>query len=193
MRLGLVGTRSLPAPVQLPGLARVGTAVLAAGGLDRADTSTADIVRAGPGAPRRVGALPVPVHDVGAAALGGRLYVFGGGSAAGPTDRITAVTPSGRVAHRRTAAGRAVGQRGGHARRDRLRHRRRCRVGRRCARCTPTGPGAPLRRVATLPHALRYAAAAAVGGRLLVAGGTDGTTARDEILSVDPRRRTACG
>ena len=95
VRLGLVGTRSLPAPVQLPGLARVGTAVLAAGGLDRADTSTSDIVRAGPGAPRRVGALPAAVHDVGAAALGGRLYVFGGGSAAGPTDRITAVTPGG--------------------------------------------------------------------------------------------------
>ena len=54
-------------------------------------------MRAGPGAPRRVGALPAPVHDVGAAALGGRLYVFGGGSAAGPTDRITAVTPAGRV------------------------------------------------------------------------------------------------
>src|SRR6185503_19781203 len=49
-------------------------------------------------------------------------------------------------------------------------------------------PGRAPRLVATLPHPLRYAAAAGVGGRLLVAGGTDGTTARDEILSVDPRR-----
>jgi YVTN family beta-propeller protein len=38
---------------------------------------------------------------------------------------------------------------------------------------------------------VRYAAAAAVGGRLLVAGGTDGTRARDEIVSVDPVRHRA--
>ena len=48
-------------------------------------------------------------------------------------------------------------------------------------------PGATAsRRVATLPHPLRYAAAAAVGGRVLVAGGTDGIHARAEILRVDP-------
>jgi len=49
-------------------------------------------------------------------------------------------------------------------------------------------PGRALHDVAGLPHPLRYAAAAAVGGRILVAGGTDGTTSRDEILSVDPMR-----
>ena len=49
-------------------------------------------------------------------------------------------------------------------------------------------PGTAPREVAALPHPLRYAAAAAVGGRLLIAGGTDGTRARDEILSVDPAR-----
>jgi DNA-binding beta-propeller fold protein YncE len=49
-------------------------------------------------------------------------------------------------------------------------------------------PGRAARTVATLPHPLRYAAAAAIGGRLLIAGGTDGTRARDEILSVDPVR-----
>jgi len=187
VRLGLVGTRSLPAPVQLPGLARVGTAVLAAGGLDRADTSTADIVRAGPGAPRRIGALPAPVHDVGAAVLGARLYVFGGGSAAGPTDRITAVTPAGRVRtvgrlpvalsdSEAVTLGGTVYVIGGDAASGALRS------------VYAYRPGRAPRRVATLPHALRYAAAAGVGGRLLVAGGTDGTTARDEILSVDPRR-----
>jgi hypothetical protein len=49
-------------------------------------------------------------------------------------------------------------------------------------------PGRPIRDVATLPHPLRYAAVAAVGGRLLVAGGTDGTHARREVLEVDPVR-----
>jgi DNA-binding beta-propeller fold protein YncE len=43
-----------------------------------------------------------------------------------------------------------------------------------------------VREVARLPHPLRYAAVATVGARLLVAGGTDGTKARTEILSVDP-------
>jgi N-acetylneuraminic acid mutarotase len=43
-----------------------------------------------------------------------------------------------------------------------------------------------MRDVATLPHPLRYAAVAAVGGRILVAGGTDGTHGRREVLSVDP-------
>jgi len=46
--LRVVRTRSLPAPVQLPGLARVGRAVDAVGGLDAADTSVPDIVRVAP-------------------------------------------------------------------------------------------------------------------------------------------------
>ena len=35
-------------------------------------------------------------------------------------------------------------------------------------------PGQPVREAAALPHPVRYAAAAAVGGRILVAGGTPG-------------------
>jgi streptogramin lyase len=49
-------------------------------------------------------------------------------------------------------------------------------------------PGHPVRDVARLPHALRYAAVAAIGGRILIAGGTDGVHARREVLSVDPVR-----
>src|SRR5438094_929494 len=52
-------------------------------------------------------------------------------------------------------------------------------------------PGRAPREVARLPHPLRYAAAAVADGRILVAGGTDGTTARDEVLSVDPVRHRA--
>ncbi len=186
--LRLVRARALPAPVQLPGLARLGATVLAAGGLDAADASVADVVRVAPGAARRVGALPAPVHDVGVAALGPRLYVFGGGSAGGPTDAITAVSANGRarpagrlpVAMSDTTAV-AIGSTayvvGGYTATTPLRS------------VLAFRPGRAPREVAALPHPLRYAAAAAApGGRLLIAGGTDGTRARDEILSVDPAR-----
>jgi YVTN family beta-propeller protein len=185
--LRVVASRSLPAPVQLPGLARVGTTVLAAGGLDITGSSVADVVRVAPGTARRVGALPVAIHDVGAAALGSNVYVFGGGTAGGPVDAITQVTPSGRsrlaghlpVAMSDTTAvtiGATAYIVGGYTTTTPLRS------------VLAFRPGAAPREVAALPHPLRYAAAAAVGGRLLIAGGTDGTRARDEILSVDPAR-----
>ena len=186
--LRVVASRSLPAPVQLPGLARVGSTVLAAGGLDTADSSVADIVRVAPGTARRVGALPAAVHDAGAAALGSSVYVFGGGTAGGPIDAITQVTPSGRsrlaghlpVAMSDTTAvtiGTTAYIVGGYTTTTALRS------------VLAFRPGVAPREVAALPHPLRYAAAAAVGGRLLIAGGTDGTRARDEILSVDPAGR----
>jgi N-acetylneuraminic acid mutarotase len=48
-------------------------------------------------------------------------------------------------------------------------------------------PGAATRVVGMLPRPLRYAAVAAVDGRVLVAGGTSGTTAERAILSFDPQ------
>jgi DNA-binding beta-propeller fold protein YncE len=188
--LHVVRSRSLPAPVQLPGLARVGTSVLAVGGLDSADSSVADVVRVAPGTPRRVGALPAAIHDVGAATVGSSLYVFGGGSASGPTAAITQVAPGGStrsaghlpVAMSDTTAvtmGTTAYVIGGYTTTTPLRS------------VLAFRPGRAPHEVAVLPHPVRYAAAAAVGGRLMVAGGTDGTRARDEILSVDPvRHRT---
>jgi YVTN family beta-propeller protein len=168
----------------------VGSTVLAVGGLDSADSSVADIVRVAPGTPRRVGALPGAIHDVGATTLGSSVYVFGGGSAGGPTAAITQVAPNGRtrsagqlpVAMSDTTAvtmGATAYVIGGYTTTTPLRS------------VLAFQPGHAPREVAALPHPLRYAAAATVGGRLLIAGGTDGTRARDEILSVDPvRRRT---
>jgi DNA-binding beta-propeller fold protein YncE len=188
--LHVVRSRSLPAPIQLPGLARVGRSVLAVGGLDSADSSVADIVRVAPGAPRRVGALPAAIHDVGATALGASLYVFGGGGPGGPTAAITQVAPSGstKTAGRLPAAmsdttavtmGATAYVIGGYTTTTPLRS------------VLAFRPGRAPREVAALPHPVRYAAAAAVGGRLLVAGGTDGTRARDEVVSVDPVRHRA--
>ena len=188
--LHVVVSRSLPAPVQLPGLARAGTSVIAVGGLDSADGSVADVVRVAPGTPRRVGALPAAIHDVGATTLGSSLYVFGGGSASGPTAAITQVASGGStrpaghlpVAMSDTTAvtmGATAYVIGGYTTTTPLRS------------VLAFRPGHAPREVAALPHPVRYAAAAAVGGHLLIAGGTDGTTARDEIVSVDPvRHRT---
>ena len=188
--LHVVRSRSLPAPVQLPGLARAGTSVIAVGGLDSADGSVADVVRVAPGTPRRVGALPAAIHDVGATTLGSSLYVFGGGSASGPTAAITQVASGGStrpaghlpVAMSDTTAvtmGATAYVIGGYTTTTPLRS------------VLAFRPGHAPREVAALPHPVRYAAAAAVGGHLLIAGGTDGTTARDEIVSVDPvRHRT---
>jgi DNA-binding beta-propeller fold protein YncE len=190
IRLRVVATRSLPAAVQLPGVARVGSTILAAGGLSAADASVSDVVRIAPGAPRRLGALPAAVHDVGAATLGGRLYLFGGGSAAGPTDAIVEVTASGRsrpAGHlpvaMSDASAVAVGGTayviGGYTTTTPLRS------------VLAFRPGGAPSEAAALPHPVRYAAVAAIGGRILVAGGTDGSHARDEIVSVDPARHRA--
>jgi len=192
LRLHVVARAKLPAPVQLPGFAALASGeLLAAGGLDAADQSVADVVRAAPAPARRVGALPQAFHDAGGAALGSRMYLFGGGTASGPIDAITAVDSAGatRVAGRLPArmsdtAAVTTGGRiyviGGYTTTTPL----------RSVLAFAPGGGAPV-QVATLPHAVRYAAAAAVGGRILVAGGTDGTTARDEIVSVDPARHAA--
>src|SRR3954470_15046769 len=188
--LRVVRTRSLPAAVQLPGVARAGSSVLAAAGLDAADSSVGDVVRLAPGRPRRVGALPQAIHDVGATTLGSAMYVFGGGSASGPTSAITRIAPGGatKVVGRLPVAlsdseavtiGSTAYVVGGYTTTTPLRS------------VLAWRPGQKVRDVAGLPHPLRYAAAAAVGGRILVAGGTDGTTARDEIVSVDPARHRA--
>jgi N-acetylneuraminic acid mutarotase len=51
-------------------------------------------------------------------------------------------------------------------------------------------PGRAVREVARLPRVLRYAAVAAVGDAVYVAGGTSGVRARREVLRFDPRTRT---
>jgi DNA-binding beta-propeller fold protein YncE len=184
--LHVVARRRLPAPVQLPGVAMLGNGtILAVGGLDAADRSVDTIVRLAPGRPRRVGRLPKPAHDIGAAGIGGAAYAFGGGTDAGPTADVRAVVAAGAVrsAGRLPAAmsdtsaatiGRTAYVVGGFTTTAPLRS------------VLAFRPGRPARVAATLPHPLRYAAVAAVGGRIMVAGGTNGVRARRDVLSVDP-------
>ena len=149
MRLALVGSRRLPFAVQLPAAAVRGSQVLSAGGLDAGDASLATLVRISPGRPRTVLQLPQAVHDAGAATLGSTLYVFGGGTAAGPTDAIVAVR-GGRartVAHlpqpasdlEAVTVGNRIAVIGGYTTTAPLRD------------VLAFAPGKPVRRIATLP------------------------------------------
>jgi hypothetical protein len=186
-RLRVVATLRLPAPVQLPALARRGRTVLALGGLDSADASVASVTHVLPAPARPAGALPQAVHDAAATALGSHVYLFGGGAAAGPLDAIVEIgrgvvarlpEPASDLEAVRVRGAILIvgGYTGVHPLRSVLSYT----------------PGRRVARVAELPHPVRYAAAAAApGGALLVAGGTDGVHARDEIVRVDPARGRA--
>ena len=185
LRLAVTRVARLPAPSRLPGLAAIGSTVVATGGLDDADASVATVTRVVPGPSDHIGVLPRAVHDAGAAALGRHAYVFGGGTSSGPIDTIVRVSATGAtsvvgslpVAMSDTTAAvldKTIYVIGGYT------------IASPQHSVLAFRPGRPLRDVATLPHALRYAAAAAVGDRILVAGGTDGANARAEVLSVDP-------
>jgi hypothetical protein len=94
--LGVAQRGELPAPVQLPGLARTSDGrVVAVGGLDAADSSTAAVTQVLPGSPRAASPLPQAAHDIGVTAIGRTVYAFGGGTAAGPLASIEALGPDG--------------------------------------------------------------------------------------------------
>jgi N-acetylneuraminic acid mutarotase len=181
---------SLPAAVQDPASAALpdGRFVLL-GGIDAADTSTANITVADRRGRQRSASLPNAQHDAQAAVLSGQIYVFGGGQFT-QYDHILRFDPaSGSV----TTAGSlpraesdvAVTQLGGSAyivggfdgtnSLDTI------------VAWTPSG-GA--RVVAHLPVALRYAAVASAGGALLIIGGSTPTGASDAVYRFDPASAT---
>ena len=73
---------TLPAAVSRPVVLADGRGFVVLGGLAAGDTSTSRIVEVDPatGASRTAGDLAVAVHDSAGAVIGGRFYVFGGGS-----------------------------------------------------------------------------------------------------------------
>jgi DNA-binding beta-propeller fold protein YncE len=190
-RLRLTATAALPAPIQLPGLARIsGGRVMAVGGLDAADSSVDTVLNVLPGSPRPLTHLPQPAHDIGVSAIGPTAYAFGGGTAAGPISTIVALDGHGgaRVAGHLPVAmsdttavtlGSTAYVIGGYTTTTPLRS------------VLAFRPGHPVRVAAELPHAVRYAAAAAIGSRIYIAGGTTGTRARSELIEVDPATHRA--
>jgi YVTN family beta-propeller protein len=174
---------SLAAPVQDATSAPWRGGAIVAGGLTAADASTSNVVLVR--APGRVSPLPLALHDATSAALGNAVYLFGGGDGAHQLDGIIRVTPGtpATVAHLPAPSSDQAGAPwggaeyvvGGYTGTNWLNTIVRWR------------PGQPARVVGHLPEALRYAAVAAVAGRIVIAGGsTPLGTASDAVLSFDP-------
>ena len=179
------------AAVALPG----GDALLI-GGLTAADTSSADIVRLHRGAggvatARVIGRLQRALHDAAAVRIGRYAYLFGGGDGVGQHDEILridpvtgAVTQAGRLPapssdQSAAAIGGVAYVVGGY-------------TGKRWLDTVVAWqPGKAARVVAHLPSAVRYAAVAAAGSKLIVAGGSlESGAATDAVLVVDPATGT---
>jgi len=158
------------------------------GGLTSASASRREVsVLAGGRRERRLGSLPVAVHDAAAVRIGGAVYLFGGGQSAS-FDAIVRVDP-------RTGASRQVA-RLPQPRSD---------LGAATVGDTAyvvggfTGtrsldsvlawrPGHRARPVARLPVGLRYAAVTTVAGRLIIAGGSTLHGPSRVVYRFDPTR-----
>ena len=157
------------------------------GGLTPADVSTDAIVTATPAGSQHVGRIPGALHDAAAAALGATTYVFGGGNGVAQLDTILAVDP-------RTGAAQPVGRLPAPSSDQSA-----AAIGRTAyvvggytgSRWLDTivawRPGGHAHVVAHLPHALRYAAVAAAGHRLVIAGGSlESGNASDLVYTYRP-------
>jgi YVTN family beta-propeller protein len=183
---------SLAAPVQDAAAVAVGGGrVMLLGGLTAADTSRADIRIVDGHRDRRVGSLPVALHDTAAVRVGSAVYLFGGGTNAGTqSDAIVRVPASGGTARdvgrlpapSSDQSGAAIAGTayivGGY-------------TGTRWLNTIVAWkPGSSARVVARLPFALRYSAVTALGGTLVIAGGSlENGTASSAVLDYTPGHR----
>ena len=181
-----VGAKTaLPAAVQLPAVAPGATGALSVGGLDESDSSVASVVQIDASSARTVAALPLALHDAAAARVGAATYLFGGGEPGGTSAAIFRIGASGAqragalpVSASDIAAATVAGTAyivGGYT------------VSAPLRTIVAFKPGTATRVVGMLPRPLRYASVAADDGRVLIAGGTSGTTAERAILSFDPQ------
>jgi DNA-binding beta-propeller fold protein YncE len=190
LRVGSRAAGSLPAPIQDAAIATVRRRVLLLGGLDAADTSTADVRTITLGRVRTIGRLPNVFHDGAAVQIGSKVYEFGGGDGIRQLDQILRVDPTTGTASRvgslpapssDHAAVVVAGQAyivGGYTGRNWLNT------------IVAWRPGESARVVGHLPTGLRYAAVTAAQGKIVVAGGSlaDGNASR-AVYSFDPRGR----
>ncbi len=177
---------TLPAPLQDPAYAPIGSGRFALlGGIDSSDSSTDSVLLGDAHAAQHAATLPNPQHDAQAAALGGSVYVFGGGN--GPQyDHILRFTPGGGTvapvgALPRPASDVAVTELAGTA----------YIVGgfdgvNWLDTIVAWRPGGQARVVAHLPVAVRYAATAAAGNKVLIIGGSTPNGVTHAIYSFDP-------
>jgi DNA-binding beta-propeller fold protein YncE len=171
-RLVQVPSGSLAAPIQDAAAAPYRGGAVLLGGLTAGDASADSIVVTSGSAGRQVGRIPTALHDSAAVTIGGAVYLFGGGTGSGQLDAILRVDP-------RTGAARQVGRLPAPSSDQSA-----ARVGSTAyvvggytgSRWLDTivawTPGRRATVVARLPTPLRYAAATAVQGRVVVAGGS---------------------
>ncbi|HLX18811.1 MAG TPA: hypothetical protein VKR23_01555 [Gaiellaceae bacterium] len=185
---------SLAAAVQDEAATAVGGGrVMLLGGLTAADQSRTDIRIAEGGHDHLVATLPIGLHDTAAVTIGRFVYLFGGGTAVNTqSDQILRVPLAG---GRVTVAGRlpapssdqsavAIGDTayviGGYT------------GSRWLNTIVAWRPGSSPRIVAHLPTALRYAAVATAGGRIMIAGGSlPSGTASAAVLAYTPGKGIA--
>ena len=176
----------LPAPVRDPAFAPLGGGrFVLLGGLDSADVSTAGIELVGPGDKLQTATLPDAQHDAQGARLGRDVYVFGGGTTV-EQDHILEFNPhNGQVSTvgtlPRAASDVAVTSSRGTA----------YVVGgydgiNWLDTILAWRPGSSPRVVGRLPVGLRYAAATAVDGQILIMGGSTTLDASSTIFRFDP-------
>ena len=155
------------------------------GGLTPADVSSSAIVLARTTGSVQSGSLPQALHDTAAAALGGSVYVFGGGDGAAQHDEIQRVAPG-----RATTVARLPAPSSDQT--AAVLHGTAYVVGgftgtRWLDTIVAWRPGTAARIVGHLPTPLRYAAVAAVDGLVVVAGGsTPAGSASSAVLAFDP-------
>ncbi len=165
-------TGQLADPVQDAAGASLGGRALLLGGLTVSDTSTEEVVIASAASSRVAARLPSARHDTAAAAIGRFAYLFGGGNGVSQLDEILRIDPSSGVvslvghlpAASSDSAAAAIGGTayivGGYTGTEWLNT------------IVAWRPGESSRIVARLPAPVRYAAVAAAGGRLVIAGGS---------------------
>jgi hypothetical protein len=186
--LGTVGTFALPAPVEREVALGFGNRILIVGGLDASSASTNGVYSLDPRthALARLGSLPIRFHDAAGAVLGNSVFVFGGGAASSSAavQRFDLATRKGSVIAQlphplsdvaSVAVRGAVYLVGGY---DGVVPQR---------TIYRTTDGRHFTVVAKLPLGLRYPAVAAVGPRVVIAGGTAAGGTSAHVFIFDTR------
>jgi hypothetical protein len=181
----------LAAPVQREVAVLDGRTVYLAGGLDSSDVSASGVFALNPATGRlaSLGSMTDAFHDGAGAMIGGKLFVFGGGTVSG-TDVVQAFDPASRssavVAHlpvslsdlSAVTVGNTtylVGGYDGHTPRREI---------------YATTDGTTFRIVGRLPKGVRYPAVSATGSTIVIAGGQAANGPVDTVTAFDTANGT---
>ncbi len=187
---------TLPAPISGEAVASQPSGLLLIGGLDSGDVSTSSVLRidSASGTSSPAGSLSQPLHDAAATALGGRVLLFGGGSATtvddvqrlvpGRTAQVVGHLPQTRSDLSALTVGDSAVVLGGYDGAAPV------------SAVLETRDGRSFRTVADLPVPVRYASVTARGTKVYVLGGelADGTDSADvQVVDLSTGNATVAG